>query len=52
VRFDFLDKDSKQSIPSAISISELDEYKFACVKQVLRQNNIESRLIPLEEEEV
>lgn len=42
VRFDFLDKDSKQSIPSAISISDLDEYKFACVKQVLRQNNIES----------
>ena len=42
MRFDFLDKDSKQSIPSAISISELDEYKFACVKQVLRQNNIES----------
>lgn len=42
VRFDFLDKDSKPQTPSAISINELDEYKFACVKQVLRQNNIES----------
>lgn len=43
VKFDFADKNhSKQSFPSAISIDNLDEYKFACVKQVLRQNNIES----------
>lgn len=42
-RFDFASKDaSRQSIPSSISIENLDEYKFACVKQVLRQNNIES----------
>nr|WP_317403665.1 hypothetical protein [uncultured Helicobacter sp.] len=42
VRFDFADKDSKRGMPSSISINDLDEYKFACVKQVLRQNNIES----------
>lgn len=43
VRFDFANKDNlKQSFPSAISIDNLDEYKFACVKQVLRQNDIES----------
>lgn len=42
VRFDFLDKDAKPLHPSSISISNLDEYKFACVKQVLRQNKIES----------
>ncbi|TLD96971.1 hypothetical protein LS71_005115 [Helicobacter jaachi] len=42
VRFDFANKDSKKAMPSAISIDELDEYKFACVKQVLAQNNIES----------
>lgn len=41
VRFDFVDKPTS-SIPSAISINDLDEYKFACVKQVLRQNKIES----------
>lgn len=41
IRFDFVDN-SKQNIPSAISIDELDEYKFACVKQVLRENRIES----------
>lgn len=43
VRFDFVDKASARGgIPSAISIDDLDEYKFACVKQVLRQNNIEA----------
>lgn len=42
VRFDFADKDSERGMPSSISINDLDEYKFACVKQVLRQNNIES----------
>ncbi len=42
VRFDFADADSKRGMPSSISINDLDEYKFACVKQVLRQNNIES----------
>ena len=43
VKFDFVDKDSaKKPIPSAISINDLDEYKFACVKQVLKQNRIES----------
>ena len=42
VRFDFADVDSKRGMPSSISINDLDEYKFACVKQVLRQNNIES----------
>ena len=42
MRFDFADKDSKRGMPSSISINDLDEYKFACVKQVLRQNNIES----------
>lgn len=41
-RFDFANKNSTQSFPSTISIDNLDEYKFACVKQVLRQNNIES----------
>ena len=30
------------TLPSVISIDDLDEYKFACVKQVLAQNNIES----------
>ncbi|CUU40112.1 MULTISPECIES: hypothetical protein [Helicobacter] len=42
IRFDFLAPDAKRTIPSAISIDDLDEYKFACVKQVLAQNNIES----------
>ncbi|MCH5312916.1 MAG: hypothetical protein J1E28_00745 [Helicobacter sp.] len=42
IRFDFVTPDSKHTTPSAISIDELDEYKFACVKQVLAQNNIES----------
>ena len=42
VRFDFADKNAKAPIPSAISINDLDEYKFACVKQVLRQNHTES----------
>lgn len=42
VRFDFASADSAQALPSAISIDNLDEYKFACVKQVLAQNNIES----------
>lgn len=43
VKFDFVDKDSaKAPIPSAISINDLDEYKFACVKQVLKENHIES----------
>lgn len=42
VRFDFADKDSKRGMPSSISINDLDEYKFACVKQVLRQNHIEA----------
>lgn len=42
VRFDFADANSKRGMPSSISINDLDEYKFACVKQVLRQNNIES----------
>lgn len=42
VRFDFLTEDSKPIAPSTISIDWLDEYKFACVKQVLAQNNIET----------
>lgn len=42
VRFDFASEDSKHIAPSAISIDGLDEYKFACLKQVLAQNRIES----------
>ena len=42
IRFDFAPTDSKRVTPSVISIDDLDEYKFACVKQVLAQNNIES----------
>lgn len=42
VKFDFVQKGKEPKHPSAISINELDEYKFACVKQVLAQNHIES----------